>query len=135
MTPKASTSNQMSEDEVKLHLKNWLEAAGWTTEIAWGKARGADVVARCGNSTWIIEAKGCGSRPEMRVNYFIGMLGELLQRMSTDDARYLIALPDMPQFRRLWDRLPALARKRTEISALFVSADGRVEHLTARDFN
>jgi hypothetical protein len=65
----------------------------------------------------------------MRVNYFIAMLGELLQRMSETDARYSIALPNMQQYRRLWDRLPALARQRTGITALFVSADGTVEYL------
>ena len=29
----------------------------------------------------------------------------------------------MPQFRGLWERLPALAKKRTGISALFVDVD------------
>ena len=71
-------------------------------------------------------AKGCRSRREMRVNYFIAMLGELLQRMSLPEARYSIALPDMPQFRRPWARLPALARQRTGISAILVSAQGDV---------
>lgn len=122
-------SGQLTEDQVKQHLKQWLEADGWSAEIAWGKAPGIDVRAKRGNEIWIIEAKGCGSRPEMRVNYFIAMLGELLQRMSVPAARYSIALPDMPQFRRLWERLPALARDRTNITALFVSAHGEVLHL------
>ncbi len=69
----------------------------------------------------------------MRVNYFIAMLGEVLQRMSLPNARYSIALPDMVQFRRLWERLPALARQRTSITALFVSADGSVEHVVDSD--
>jgi hypothetical protein len=124
-----TASHELTEDQVKAHLKEWLEAEAWETEIAWGKARGTDIVARRNREIWLIEAKGCGSRPEMRVNYFIGMLGELLQRMSVPDARYSIALPDMAQFRRLWERLPALARQRTGISALFVSANGRVDHV------
>jgi hypothetical protein len=65
----------------------------------------------------------------MRVNYFIAMLGEVLQRMSLRDARYSIALPDMVQFRRLWERLPELARQRTGITAMFVSAEGAVDHV------
>jgi hypothetical protein len=124
-----STSDTLSEDQVKFHLKQWLDADGWQTEIAWGKARGTDIVARRIGKIWLIEAKGCGSRPEMRVNYFVAMLGEVLQRMSVADARYSIALPDMVQFRRLWGRLPTLARQRTGITALFVTAEGAVDHV------
>ncbi len=65
----------------------------------------------------------------MRVNYFIGILGETLQRMSDPDARYSIALPDLQQFRRLWDRLPELAKRRTQITAIFVSESGKVSHV------
>ena len=85
--------------------------------------------AHSGLSRWIIEVKGQGSRPEMRVNYFLGILGELLQRMSDPQARYSIALPDLPQFRRLWERLPSLAKERTGISALFVASSGKVEEV------
>jgi hypothetical protein len=46
--------------------------------------------------------------------------------MHDTNARYSIALPDMAQFRGLWARLPQLAKERTKISALFVSADGGV---------
>jgi hypothetical protein len=125
----SSANGELSEDEVKAHLKRWLEADAWQAEVAWGNARGTDIVARRDGETWLIEAKGCGSRPEMRVNYFIAMLGEVLQRMSLPDARYSIALPDMVQFRRLWERLPALARQRTGITAIFVAADGTVDHV------
>ncbi len=68
----------------------------------------------------------------MRVNYFLGVLGELLQRMTDPAAKYSIALPDLPQFRRLWDRLPELAKQRTGISALFVSESGRVDEVAPR---
>jgi len=118
----------LSEDDVKRYLDAWLSADGWTTEIAWGKAPGIDIVARRGEDVWVIEAKGCGSRPEMRVNYFISMLGETLQRMRLPQARYSIAMPDLVQFRRLWQRLPDLAKQRTGISALFVGPAGRVDH-------
>lgn len=121
-----SQDNMLSEDEVKHALKEWLEANGWTVEIAWGKQRGVDVTANRGIDRWLIEAKGCGSRSEMRKNYFIAMLGELLERMSDPDARYSIALPDMPRYRGLWERLPALAKSRTTITALFVDSDGSV---------
>jgi len=48
---------------------------------------GINVEALRKSERWIIEAKGGGSRDAMRVNYFIAMLGETLQRMSDPDAR------------------------------------------------
>jgi hypothetical protein len=65
----------------------------------------------------------------MRVNYFVVILGEVLQRMENPAARYSIALPDMRQFRGLWARLPSLAKKRLGITALFVGEDGEVEEV------
>lgn len=56
----------------------------------------------------------------MRVAYFLGVLGEVLCRMTDPDAKYSIAIPDVPQFRNLWRRLPAEAKSRTRIAALFV---------------
>jgi hypothetical protein len=63
----------------------------------------------------------------MRVNYFLAVLGETLQRMRNPQAKYSIALPDIPQFRGLWRRLPELAKRRTGITALFVSDIGQVD--------
>ncbi|MCR9130422.1 MAG: MarR family transcriptional regulator [Alphaproteobacteria bacterium] len=124
--PTSDESDGLSEDEVKAAIKTWLENDGWTVEVAWGRERGVDIIAQRGQERWLIEAKGCGSRQAMRVNYFIAMLGELLQRMDDPDARYSIALPDMKQFRGLWDRLPELAKQRVQVTALFVGPDGKV---------
>jgi hypothetical protein len=99
-----SETDQLTEDHVKQLLQTWLEADGWETVIAWGHKPGIDIIARRGEETWIIEAKGCGSLQPMRVNYFISILGELLQRMSVAEARYSIALPNMQQFRGLLAR-------------------------------
>lgn len=74
--------------------------------------------------------KGPGSRQPMRVNYFIGILGETLQRMSDPAARYSIAFPDLTQYRRLWAQLPALAKSRTQITLILVSNTGHVAHLS-----
>ena len=125
-SPKVNDVEALSEDQLKSVLADWLTAGGWTVDVAWGTQRGIDIDARRGAERWIIEAKGSGSRPEMRVNYFIGMLGETLQRMNDQSARYSIALPDLRQYRRLWERLPALAKERTSISAIFVSLTGDV---------
>lgn len=121
--------SNLSEDQVKHHLSEWLKSSGWVVKIAWAKERGIDIEATHGSDRWIIEVKGCGSLQPMRVNYFIGILGELLQRMSWADARYSIALPDIAQYRGLWRRLPALAKERTGISLLLVDKSGGVtEH-------
>ena len=104
-----------------------LRRAGRSASV--GSYRGIDIEATKGPSRWIIEVKGCGSLQAMRVNYFVGMLGELLQRMNDPNARYSIALPDMKQFRGLWERLPDLAKSRTTISALFVDASGHIDEV------
>jgi hypothetical protein len=118
-----------SEDEVKRALEGCLAAQGWSVEIAWAKTRGIDLHARRNKQRWIIKVKGSGSPDAMRVNYFLGVLGETLQRMDDPNAMYSIALPDLKQFRNLWSRLPELAKERTRISAIFVQSSGIVEEI------
>jgi len=124
-----STNDNLSEDDVKRFLEKWLVREGWQVQVAWGHSQGVDIEARQGTKRWVIEVKGGGSLQPMRVNYFLGVLGELLQHMDNPDASYSIAFPDMQQFRRLWERLPALAKNRTGISALFVDKNGNVVRL------
>lgn len=116
----------LSEDMLKKHLEKWLIQNGWKAEVAWGHQQGIDICAEKENKRWIIEVKGIGSRQPMRVNYFLSILGETLQRMDDPNAEYSIALPDMQQYRNLWNRLPHLAKQRTEISILFVDEHGIV---------
>jgi hypothetical protein len=116
----------LSEDKLKGYLKTWLESNGWETHIAWGHERGIDILATKENKKWVIEVKGEGSLQPMRVNYFLGILGETLQRMDDPDAIYSIALPDIKQFRNLWERFPLLAKQRTGISILFVDRLGEI---------
>ena len=119
----------LSEDEIKNALASWLADKGWSTEIAWGRKQGIDIDAKRGKMRWIIEVKGPGSRPQMRVNYFLAILGETLQRMDDPSAKYSISLPDLPQFRGLWKRLPNIAKKRTGVSMLFVSLNGQIDEV------
>jgi hypothetical protein len=125
-----SVLGHLSEDRIKEILNDWLKRNGWESTIAWGRSRGVDIGAIRNNERWLIEVKGQGSLDAMRVNYFLAMLGEILQRMNDPKALYSIALPDIKQFRNLWARLPALAKQRTTITALFVSEDGKVELVT-----
>ncbi len=115
-----------TEDFIKAKIQSWLQRDGWTVDVKWGKERGIDILANRGKEKWIIEAKGIGSYQPMRVNYFLGALAELLQRMDDPSSSYSIAIPDHPQYRALWKRLPSLAKNRTTISALFVSETGQV---------
>jgi hypothetical protein len=123
---RSTDKSGLHEDSIKEILDVWLKNDGWDTEVAWGKKRGVDILALRGNEKWIIEVKGCGSLNAMRVNYFLAILGETLQRMDDDKAKYSIALPNLKQFRNLWSRLPKLAKERTKIDAIFVSEDGEI---------
>ena len=127
MTATRQTEPVPEEEDIKQILTDKLTSEGWSVTTAWGHAPGVDIDARRGDERWLIEVKGPGSRPQMRVNYFLSMLGEVLQRMDDPNARYSIALPDMPQYHGLWERLPSLAKQRTGIDALFVNGDGEIQ--------
>lgn len=120
--------DERSEDETKRKLQSWLEADGCTTKVVWGRHHGVDIDAQRGGSRWIIEVKGQKAED---LDYQTG-LGQILEQMSDSRTKYSIALPDMPKYRRLWGRLPELAKSRTQISALFVSERGTVEELSYR---
>ncbi len=119
----------LQEEDIKKILTDKLLNDGWKVETAWEHAPGVDIDARKGSERWLIEVKGPGSRQAMRVNYFLGILGETLQRMDDPSARYTIALPDMKQYRRLWERLPRLAKERTRIDLLLIDKNGKIENL------
>ena len=118
----------LSEDVVKKYLENWLIHNGWKVQVAWGHSQGIDICAIQDSKRWVIEVKGEGSRPPMRVNYFLSILGETLQRMNDPGSDYSIALPDLHQYRKLWERLPTLAKQRTGISILFIDHHGNISH-------
>ena len=107
-------------------LSAHLTAQGFDVAVAWGRVRGIDIDARhTDGRRYVIEAKAeVGSNGPQQVNYFLGMLGELVQRMDDAQAMYGIALPDNRQYRGLVDRLPALARERLRLSVFWVRRDG-----------
>ena len=75
----------------------------------------------------MVEAKGEAPRGAQQVNYFLGALGELVQRMTDKSARYGLALPDNRQYRNLVGRLPQFAWQSLRLIVYFVGAEGRVE--------
>lgn len=116
----------LTEDQVKRAVCDWLEARGWTVEVRWGRDRGIDIEARRSGERWVIEAKGEAPTDQMGGNYFLGALGELLQRMSEEGTRYAIALPETRRYRGLIDRLPILARRRLGLAVFWVRSGGEV---------
>lgn len=120
--PRPISSGLLSEDEVKSAVKDHLEAEGFRVHIAWGRERGVDVDARHPDGRrWLVEAKGEVGIGSQQVNYFLGALAELVQRMADPAASYALALPDNRQYRSLVDRLPDLAKQRLGLRVFWVA--------------
>lgn len=130
--------DRITEDEVKEAVRAFLAADGFVVEVAWGHTPGVDIVARHADGrSYVIEAKAeVGIAGAQQHNYFVGMLGELIQRMDDPDATYAIALPDNRQYRGLVDRLPDLAKRRMNLAVFWVgrTADGLVTAEEPRPF-
>lgn len=116
----AAPGSLLQEDEVKRAVLEHLEAEGWTVNVAWGRERGVDIDARRLGERLVLEAKGEVALHPQQVNYFLGALGELLQRMDDPDATYGLALPGNRQYRGLVDRLPTVAVERLGLVVYFV---------------
>lgn len=114
----------ITEDDVKAAVSHWLQAQGFEVAVAWGHDPGIDIEARRGVERWVIEAKGTGGYDQMSRNYFFGVIGSLLQRMTDEHAHYALAMPDLPPFINLVTRFPELARRRTQLWFLLVRRDG-----------
>lgn len=121
---------KLTEPVVQNIVRDYLISEGWKIEHeSKGHEHGVDLKATKEDNVWYIEVKGCGSSNAMRNNYFLSVLGEILQRMEDPNAHYSIALPDMDQFRNLWEKLPQEAKQRTKISVLFVKEDKTISLL------
>lgn len=119
----------ITEDEVKEAVREHLAAQGFQVRVAWGRSPGIDIEAvHPDGRRYVIEAKAeKGVTGPQQHNYFVGMLGELVQRMSDPHARYGIALPENSQYRGLVGRLPAEARERLGLVVFWVRrSDGRL---------
>ena len=121
--PPVVSGGLLSEDDVKVAVKQHLEERGYEVVVRWGRERGIDIDARGIDGRWVIEAKGEVALQPQQVNYFIGALGELVQRMDDPEANYGLALPDNRQYRGLVARLPQLAFHRLKLTVFFVRRD------------
>jgi biotin operon repressor len=122
--PTRLAAPNVAEDDVKRAVSDHLQDQGFDVVVAWGRERGIDIDARHQDGRrYIIEAKGGVSLQPQQVNYFVGALGELVQRMSDPHAAYGLALPDNRQYRGLVDRLPKLSRERLHLVVFWVKMD------------
>jgi hypothetical protein len=112
----------MTEDEVKGAVRKHLVSEGYRVRVAWAREHGIDIEAKRTSpaSRLVIEAKGEAALQPQQANYFLGALGELVQRMGDPHARYGLALPDNRQFRGRVQRLPKLAWARLNLTVFFV---------------
>lgn len=115
----------ISEDDVKAAVKDHLGHLGYVVRVAWGRERGIDIDAtHSERPRLIIEAKGQAAKPgAQQVNYFLGAIGELVQRMDDPGAQYGLALSEHRQYLGLISRLPRLARERMSLVVYFVGRD------------
>jgi hypothetical protein len=128
--PLALPNSLLTEDEVKAAVHDHLAAQGFEVVIAWGRIRGIDIDARHPDGPrYVIEAKAEVALQPQQVNYFIGALGELVQRMDDPNATYGLALPDNRQYRGLVARLPTLARRRLGLVVFWVRRDADGLHV------
>lgn len=117
---------RITEDEVKGAVRDHLVSQGFEVAVAWGRVRGIDLEAHhFDERRYVVDAKGeAGTSGAQRVNYFLGVIGELVQRMDDAEASYGIALPDNRQYRGLVDRLPGLAKERLRLAVFWVRRTG-----------
>ena len=73
--------------------------------------------------TWHIEAKGVTTQVGLD---FRTCLGQLLQGMTDDGAKYGIAIPDTPAYQAQVNKMSAAVLARLQLHWLFVSQDGSV---------
>ena len=125
MVAAASDGVRITEDEVKEAVRSHLSTWGFDVAVAWGRVRGIDIDARHPDARrYIIEAKAeVGTNGPQQVNYFLSMLGELVQRMDDADASYGIALPANRRTVALSTAFPHWPSKGSGSQCFWVSRD------------
>ena len=128
---RSAVGSLVTEDFVKRGVYDHLVQQGCVGEVRWGHELGIDIEMTGPVGRFVIEAKGEAASDQQQRNYFLGALGELVQRMADDDAHYGLALPDNRQYRNLVSRLPSLVWSRLSLVVFFVAADGELTVLDA----
>jgi DNA-binding transcriptional MocR family regulator len=125
----AETVRLITEDEVKIAMKNHLERNDHEVAVIFGQAEGIDIEARSEDGRILIEARGEAASPQQATDHFLSALGAIVRWMTDPDARYGLALPDNKVYRELVQKLPSLGRSRLNLTVFYVKrdADGKFE--------
>lgn len=135
---KTTKQKKMTEDEVVLALKAWLERDKWTVKHCLGMQRGYDIDATKGKRHLLIEAKGAKGngtlkhttrakfdQGQIRVNLGVAMVKCLEMKRDHPEAEVGIAQPDDADIRRCIESLvPRLAE--LDIKHYWVKPNGQV---------
>lgn len=126
---KVRSDSYNSANKIKQILRLHLISQGWNVVVTRRLNFSFDIEAVRGNERWIIEVNSIDDSG--MVESFVSVLGKLLQRMDTDDpqTKYSVAFPDNKPFRRLWERLPLLVKRKAGITALFVEETGKITEM------
>jgi hypothetical protein len=65
----------------------------------------------------------------MQLNFFLYLLGEIIQRIKNEDDKYSIALPDLQRYKNLWNALSTEVKNRLSVTILLVNRRGKVSEL------
>ena len=96
---------ELDEETVKDSVAGFLRDRGYSVAVGKKRERGPDIRASREGLKLILEAKGEGTQNAMFNNFFVSVLGEILQRMNEQAAEYGIALPAHRKFARLIEEL------------------------------
>jgi hypothetical protein len=125
--PNRESFEKLSDRKMKLFLEQFLIFQGWSLEIDRSSKNKMDIEARRGVERWHIHIKGVDFQAFEPIDLFLSALGDILMRMDSPEDKYSIAVPNSGSLHKLWKRLPSLVKKRTGITALFVSPSGFVK--------
>jgi Holliday junction resolvase len=111
----------LTEAQVEAAVVNYLLERGW--DVTTESDDFADVVARRGTETLVVEAKGHTKSAGAAIDI---AYGQLLRRMKSDHeaARYVIAVPETLRWHA--ERVPVSVRRRIGIELFLVAEDGSV---------
>lgn len=115
-----------SVNRIEYLLKLHLISQGWSVKVSRRFNFSFDIEAARDREHWIVEVNSVGNTG--LTESFVAALGELLQRMNIDDPnrKYSVAFPNNMPFRRLWERLPDLVKRKVGITALFIDETGKI---------
>lgn len=123
-------TDYLPEKKIKRILEKYVSSFGWEQEhLRFFIDHNNDIEVRRGRESWIIGIKAKEPSNREVNSIFISTLGRILQRMDDQNCKYSIAFPDTKQFRRLWERLPQIAKQRMKVTVLFVNQTGIVDEI------